>query len=256
VNAGGRGYEQTVNRARGHGDRAGRAVGHAGAVSERSPTLEMTDRTTLRRKRERGDYDRAAAYAILDEAVVCHVGFTLDGTPHIVPMAYARVGDDLYLHGAAGNRMLRQVATGVPVCVTVTLVDGVVLARTAFHHSLNYRCVVLYGTATRVRDAEEIDRATAALLEHMAPGRSADARMPTEAERRKTLFVRLPIAEGSVKVRSGPPLDDPEDLEMDVWAGVIPLALAAGAAQPDPTLPPGVAMPPYAADYPERGPRA
>jgi uncharacterized protein len=256
VNAGGRGYEQTVNQAPAPPrDRAGRSLGHAGVVPERSPTLEMTDRTTLRRKRERGDYDRALAYAVLDEAVVGHVGFVLDGAPHIVPMAFARIDDDMYLHGAAGNRMLRQVATGVPVCVTVTLVDGVVLARTAFHHSLNYRCVVLYGTATRVRDPAEIDRATAALLEHMAPGRSSDARMPTEAERRKTLFVRLPIAEGSVKVRSGPPLDDPQDLAMRVWAGVIPLALAAGPAEPDPTLPAGVAMPPYATDYTERNRR-
>jgi uncharacterized protein len=224
--------------------------------SSGSPALAMTDRTSLRRKRERGSYDRDVANAILDEGIACHVGFVIDGAPHIVPMAYARIGEHLYLHGAAGNRMLRHVAAGAPACVTVTLVDGLVLARSAFHHSLNYRSVVLYGEGTRVRDSAEIDRATAALLDHLAPGRSADARMPTDAERRKALFVRMAIAEGSVKVRTGPPVDDPQDLGLGVWAGVVPLAVAAGAPVPDPTLAEGVAMAPYAASYPGRGSRA
>jgi nitroimidazol reductase NimA-like FMN-containing flavoprotein (pyridoxamine 5'-phosphate oxidase superfamily) len=215
-------------------------------------TLARTERSTLRRKRERGSYDLAAAEAVLDEALVAHVGFDIDGAPHVLPMAHARIGDTLYLHGAAGNAMLRQLTDGVPLCVTVTLVDGIVLARAAAHHSLNYRCVVLYGTAERVSDADEMDRASVALLDHMAPGRAGDARPPDDAERRRTLFVRLPIDEGSLKVRTGPPIDDEEDLDSGIWAGVVPLSLAAGAAEADPALPAAVAVPAYATAYPDR----
>jgi nitroimidazol reductase NimA-like FMN-containing flavoprotein (pyridoxamine 5'-phosphate oxidase superfamily) len=222
-------------------------------MAEPAPTLVQTERSTLRRKRERGSYDLAAAEAVLDEALVAHVGFEIDGTPHVLPMAHARIGHTLYLHGAAGNAMLRRLVDGVPLCVTVTLVDGIVLARAAAHHSLNYRCVVLYGTAARVSDPDEVDRASAALLDHMASGRAGDARPPDDAERRRTLFVRLPIDEGSLKVRTGPPIDDEEDLASGIWAGVVPLSLAAGRAVPDPALAAGTAVPAYAADYPDRG---
>jgi len=218
-----------------------------------APTLDQTERTTLRRKRERGSYDRPAAWAVLDEALVAHVGFVVDGTPHVLPMAHVRIGDTLYLHGAAGNAMLRELAAGTPVCVTVTLVDGIVLARAAAHHSLNYRSLVLYGAATRVDDPDEIDAASAALLDHMAPGRAGDARPPTEAERRRTLFVRVPIGEGSLKARTGAPVDDEEDLGTGIWAGVIPLSVAAGDAEPDPALAPGTPVPAYAAAYARRG---
>lgn len=219
-----------------------------------APTLEITDRSTLRRKRDRGSHDRAEAYAILDEGIVCHVAFVADGEPSIVPMAYARIGDTLYLHGAVANRMLRHVATGTAVCVAVTLVDGLVLARSAIHHSMNYRSVVLYGSGVRTQDADEIDAATAALLEHMAPGRSDDVRPPTDIERATTMFIRFPIQEGSVKVRRGPPIDDEEDLGLDVWAGVVPFAVVAGEGQRDELLSPDVATPPYVSHYPKRAP--
>ena len=219
---------------------------------DRTGTLARTERSTLRRKRERGSYDRAAAEAVLDEALVSHVGFEVDGVPHVLPMAHARIGDTLYLHGAAGNAMLRRLTDAVALCVTVTLVDGIVLARAAAHHSLNYRCVVLYGTAERVTDPEEMDRASAALLDHMAPGRAGDARPPDDAERRRTLFVRLRIDEGSLKVRTGPPIDDEEDLDSGIWAGVVPLSLTAGDAEPDPALAADTAVPAYAAAYPDR----
>ncbi|HXX91727.1 MAG TPA: pyridoxamine 5'-phosphate oxidase family protein [Acidimicrobiales bacterium] len=226
-------------------------------MAEHSPTLSRTlsrtERSTLWRKRERGSYDRALAEAVLDEALVCHVGFELDGWPHVLPMAHARVGDDLYLHGARANRMLRRLAQGAHVCVTATLVDGIVLARAAAHHSLNYRCVVLYGSAVPVTDDDETDRASAALLEHMAPGRAGDARRPDARDRQRTAFVRLAIDEGSVKVRTGPPVDDGEDLALPVWAGVVPLSITAGAPYPDPVLDPAIPTPPYAAAYPTRG---
>jgi len=227
-------------------------------VRDHSPELEITDRSTLRRKRDRGSHDRAEAYAILDEAIVCHVAFVVDDEPCIVPMVYARIDDTLYLHGAAANRMLRLVEGGAPICVEVTLVDGLVLARAAFHHSMNYRSVVLYGVGIRTTDPHEIDAASAALLEHMAPGRSADARRPTATERKATLFIRFPIDEGSVKIRFGPPIDDQEDLDLDVWAGVIPLALVAGTPRRDALLGDAVATPSYVAAYPPRaipGPR-
>jgi uncharacterized protein len=221
-------------------------------MADRPSTLEQTERTSLRRKRERGSYERDLANAVLDEALLCHVGVELDGSPHVVPMVHVRVGDDLYLHGAPANRVLRRVAEGAPLCVTATAVDGVVLARAAMHHSVNYRCVVLYGSGTRVTDDDEIDAASAALLDHMVPGRARDARTPSETERRRTLFVRVAIAEGSVKVRSGPPIDDAEDLGLGVWAGVIPLAVTAGPPEPDTALAAGTPVPVYATTYPPR----
>ena len=190
--------------------------------------LLETSRTTVRRRADRGNFDRALAYAILDEALVAHVGFVVDGRPRVLPMTYGRVDGAIYLHGAVGNAMLRA-SSGADVCVTVTLLDGLVLARAAMHHSMNYRCVVLYGRAERVDDEPEKRRAFDAVVEHSVTGRTAIARPANDVELRKTLVLRVPIDEGSVKVRSGGPVDDPEDLELPVWAGVIPMALVAGA---------------------------
>jgi nitroimidazol reductase NimA-like FMN-containing flavoprotein (pyridoxamine 5'-phosphate oxidase superfamily) len=195
-------------------------------------SLTATARTTVRRRADRGSFDRALAYSILDEAYVAHVGFVVDGMPRVLPMTFGRVGEALYLHGAAGNAMLRA-SNGTEVCVTVTLLDGLVLARAAKHHSMNYRCVVLYGVAERVDDEAEKRRAFDAVVEHSVAGRSAVARPADDAELRATFVVRLPIDEGSVKVRTGGPVDDPDDLDLDVWAGVIPLRVVAGDAIAD-----------------------
>jgi len=194
--------------------------------------LRATERTTVRRRADRGSFDRAAADAILDEAYVAHVGFVVDGSPRVLPMTFGRVDDNLFLHGAVGNAMLRA-TDGAEVCVTVTLLDGLVMARAAMHHSMNYRCVVLYGVAERVDDEAEKRRAFDAVVEHARAGRSAEARPADDSELRKTLVVRVRIDEGSVKVRSGGPIDDPEDLDLPVWAGVIPLTLVAGVPIPD-----------------------
>lgn len=207
----------------------------------------LTDRTRVRRKADRGVHDRAVVDAILDEGLVCHVGFAVDGRPWVVPTAYARVGDAVYLHGATGNHALRALASGAEACLTVTLVDGLVLARSAFHHSINYRSVMLFGVAKRVDDPAEKRRAVDAIVEHVVPGRSADARPPTDEELRATLVVRLPITEGSAKVRTGPPIDDAEDLALPVWGGVIPLTTAAGDPVPDAHN--VVPTPPYATQY-------
>ncbi len=215
--------------------------------------LAPTDRTTLRRKKERGSYDRDVVHAILDEGLVCHVGFSGEGSPFVIPMVYARMGEVVYLHGATGNRMLRSLALGAEVCVTVTLVDALVLARSAFHHSMNYRSVMLLGPATRVEDEEEKRRASMALLEHMVPGRSADTRAPTPEELRTTLVIRVPISEGSAKIRTGGPIDEPDDMGAPVWAGTIPLSLRAGPGVADGELPPGAPDPAYVHVYPPRG---
>lgn len=200
--------------------------------------LTPTDRTRVRRLAERGRYDRATIHEVLDEAYIAHVGFVVDGEPRVLPMTYGRIGDVLYLHGAAGNAMLRA-SSGAAVCVTVTLLDGLVLARSAFHHSMNHRSVVLLGTATKVDDDAEKRRALDAVVEHVLPGRSQVARPTSDAELRKTLVLRLPIEEGSAKVRTGGPADEPEDMDLPVWAGVVPLRLVAGAPvqEPDQRLP-------------------
>jgi hypothetical protein len=190
-------------------------------------------------------------YAILDEGLICHVGVN-DGSPVVTPMAYARVDDRLYLHGAPANRTLRTLASGAQACITVTLLDALVLARSAFHHSMNYRCVMLFGSGCAVEENAEKLEASAALLEHMARGRSADARTPTDSELRATLIVRFPVHEGSAKVRSGGPNDDEDDLTRPIWAGQVPFDLVALPAVPDDGLPEGTVMPPYATDYPSR----
>jgi uncharacterized protein len=194
--------------------------------------LASTDRTKVRRHAERGSFDRATANAIIDEAYIGHVGFIVDGEPRVLPMIHARDGGVLYLHGAVGNAMLRA-SDGAQVCVTITLVDGLVLARSAFHHSMNYRSVVLLGTATKVEDEAEKRRAFDVLVEHVVPGRSAVARPPTDAEVRATMVLRLAIEEGSAKVRTGGPIDEAEDMDLPIWAGVVPLGLVAGEPEQD-----------------------
>lgn len=198
-----------------------------------TPELARTDRTALRRHPERGSHDRAQVEAILDDGYVAHVGFTVAGEPRVLPMAYGRIDDVLYLHGAVGNAMLRA-SDGAPVCVTVTHLDGLVAARSQYHHSMNYRSVVLVGRAEKVTDDEEKAAALAAIVDQALPGRSRVARPASPGEARATLVLRLPIAEGSAKVRAGGPVDEPEDMDLEVWAGVVPLRVVAGAPVQDP----------------------
>jgi nitroimidazol reductase NimA-like FMN-containing flavoprotein (pyridoxamine 5'-phosphate oxidase superfamily) len=210
-----------------------------------SPQLLETDRTKLRRKADRGTFDRAAAHAVLDEAYIAHVGFVVDGAPKVLPMTYGRDGDLLYLHGAVGNAMLRA-SSDADVCVTVTLLDGLVLARSAFHHSMNYRSVVLLGVATKVEDEAEKARAFDVLVEHVVPGRTQTARAASPSELRQTLVLRLPIEEGSVKVRTGDSIDEPDDVGLPVWAGAVPLRLVAGEPVPNADFDPALAPAPEA----------
>jgi uncharacterized protein len=203
-----------------------------------------TPRTAPTRARERVSYDRATVHAVLDEAVLCHVGFVVDGRPVVLPQLHARVGDTLYLHGSTGARALMAARDGgLDVCVTVTLVDGLVLARSAFHHSVNYRSVVVHGTAEVVTDPAEKTAALDALVDAVVPGRTSGTRAPDRRELAATTVLRLPLAEVSVKARSGPPSDDAEDLEGPHWAGVLPLATVPGAPVPAPDLAPGIPAP-------------
>src|SRR4029077_1426609 len=206
-------------------------------------------RTRLVREADRAVYDRAAAYQILDEGFICHVGFVLDGQPFVIPTGYGRVGDNLYIHGSAASRMLRRIDQAVPVCVTVTLLEGLVLARSIFNHSMNYRSVVVLGTAVAVSESGEKLEALRSLSEHILPGRWAESRQPNEKELKATLVMRLPIKEFSAKVRQGPPIDDEEDYSFPTWAGVIPLETVAGAPENDPRLDPKTAVPGYASAY-------
>src|SRR5271154_5225224 len=203
-------------------------------------------RTRLVREADRAVYDREAAYKILDEGFICHVGFVADGQPFVIPTGYGRVGDSLYIHGSAASRMLRRVDEGVPVCVTVTLLDGLVLARSIFNHSMNYRSVVILGTAFAVTDAKEKLESLRLLSEHILPGRWAESRQPNEKELKATLVMRLPIEEFSAKVRQGPPVDDEEDYAFPTWAGVIPLEMVPGRPINDGRLQPGQEAPGYA----------
>jgi nitroimidazol reductase NimA-like FMN-containing flavoprotein (pyridoxamine 5'-phosphate oxidase superfamily) len=208
-----------------------------------------TPRTRLVREADRAVYDRAAAYRILDEGFICHVGFVVDGQPFVIPTGYGRVGDNLYIHGSAASRMLRRVDEGVAVCVTVTLLDGLVLARSIFNHSMNYRSVVILGTALAVNDAKEKLEALHLLSEHILPGRWAESRQPNEKELKATLVMRLPIEEFSAKVRQGPPIDDEEDYAFSTWAGVIPLEMVPGKPVNDLRLDPAREVPAYAKNY-------
>jgi nitroimidazol reductase NimA-like FMN-containing flavoprotein (pyridoxamine 5'-phosphate oxidase superfamily) len=206
-------------------------------------------RTRLVREADRAVYDRAAAYRILDEGFICHVGFVVDGQPFVIPTGYGRVGDDLYIHGSAASRMLRRVDEGVAVCVTVTLLDGLVLARSIFNHSMNYRSVVILGMARAVNDPTEKLEALRLLSEHILPGRWVESRLPNEKELKATLVMRLPIEEFSAKVRQGPPVDDEEDYAFSTWAGVVPLTVVAGEPIDDARLMPGLKAPEYARGY-------
>jgi uncharacterized protein len=206
-------------------------------------------RTRLVREPDRAVYDRAAAYQILDEGFICHVGFVVEGQTFVIPTGYGRVGDNLYIHGSAASRMLRRVDEGIAVCITVTLLDGLVLARSIFNHSMNYRSVVVLGTASAVTDPKEKLEALRLLSEHILPGRWAESRQPNEKELKATSVLRLPIEEFSAKVRKGPPIDDEEDYAFPTWAGVIPLATVAGGPIDDARLLPGVKTPEYARAY-------
>jgi uncharacterized protein len=212
-------------------------------------SFAVTERTTLKRLPQRGSYDRELVYRILDEGFVCHLGFAVDGQPFVIPTAYGRIEDKLYLHGSAASRTVRSMGAGIPVCVTVTLVDGLVLARSAFHHSINYRSVVILGAATLVEAAEEKKMALRAFTEHVVPGRWDDVREPNEQELKGTSVLALPLIEVSAKVRSGPPKDDDEDMNSSVWAGELPLLIAAGAPIDDPQLSAEIRPPAYLTRY-------
>jgi nitroimidazol reductase NimA-like FMN-containing flavoprotein (pyridoxamine 5'-phosphate oxidase superfamily) len=216
------------------------------AVSAHPPS----DRVRIRRRRERGCYEREVVDAILDEALIAHLGIAgTDGQPLVIPTLHARCGDVVYCHGSAASRTLRALAAGTPACLTVTLLDALVLARSAMHHSANYRSVMLLGQATVVTGRDEKLAALEAIVEHIVPGRWADVRWPTENELKATSILALPIEEASAKIRSGPPLDDEEDYSMDVWAGVIPLASGPMPPEADPRLPAAIAAPPYVSGY-------
>ena len=205
-------------------------------------TFDKTARTTLRRIPQNGVYDRAVIEAILDEGLICHLGFVVDGQPFVIPTSYVRAGDKLYIHGSAASRTAETLASGADVCVTVTLLDGLVLARSAFNHSMNYRSVVIFGKATAVVDEAEKLEALRCFAEHIMPGRWDDLRAPKSVELKATLVLSLPLAEASAKVRTGPPSDDPDDMTAPVWAGVLPLALRKGELRPDST---GIEVPLY-----------
>jgi nitroimidazol reductase NimA-like FMN-containing flavoprotein (pyridoxamine 5'-phosphate oxidase superfamily) len=214
-----------------------------------SDPFTPTSRTRLVREPQRAVYDRAAAYKILDEGFICHVGFVVDGQPFVIPTSYGRVGDNLYIHGSSASRMLRSLDQGIPVCVTVTLLDGLVLARSIFNHSMNYRSVILLGRAVAVSNREEKLEALRLLSEHLIPGRWEDSRKPNEKELKATLALRLPITEFSAKVREGDVIDDEEDYAFSTWAGVIPLTTVAGTPEDDSRLLPGQEVPEYARNY-------
>lgn len=211
-----------------------------------------TPRTRLVREAERAVYDREAAYRILDEGFLCHVGFVVDGQPFVIPTSFGRKDDTLFIHGSAASRMLRQLKESVPVCITVTLLDGLVLARSIFNHSMNYRSVIVLGKATLVDDPAEKLEALRLLSEHIIPGRWADSRQPNGRELKATSVLRVPIDEFSAKVRQGPVVDDEEDYSFPTWAGVVPLQMMAGAPINDARLLPGKEVPTYARNYSRR----
>jgi uncharacterized protein len=206
------------------------------------PPLSTTKRTTLHRLSERGRTDRADLYAVLDVGLVCHLGVIMDGYPVVLPTGYGRVGDTLFLHGSSANQALRA-ANGNEICVTVTHLDGLVCARSVFNHSMNYRSATIFGTARLVTDDSRRLEALRAVTEQLVPGQWDHARQPTRKELAATAVLELPLAEASVKVRTGPPHDEPEDYDTEIWAGVLPAQLVFGAAQPDPDLPMGVSVP-------------
>jgi nitroimidazol reductase NimA-like FMN-containing flavoprotein (pyridoxamine 5'-phosphate oxidase superfamily) len=208
---------------------------------------QPTQRTSLRRLPERARYDAETVHSILDEGFICHVAFVVDGQPYALPTGYARIGETLYLHGSTGSRL--GLRPGMDVCVTVTLLDGIVLARSAFHHSFQYRSVMVLGRTELVTDPSEKDAALEALVEHFLPGRSADARAGTRREVASTAVLAVPLEEVSAKVRTGDPKDDEDDYALPVWAGILPLAIVPGDPVPDSRLGPGIAVPAYVKDW-------
>jgi nitroimidazol reductase NimA-like FMN-containing flavoprotein (pyridoxamine 5'-phosphate oxidase superfamily) len=219
-------------------------------VTRAAPAPPPSERVRLRRKRERGRYEREAIDAILDEALIAHLGIVDEhGQPFVVPVLHARDGEVVYCHGSLASRTMRALASGVPACLTVSLIDGLVLARSAMHHSANYRSVMLLGRARAIEDEGEKRRALEAVVEHIVPGRWHDVRPPSIKELAATAVLAIPIEEGSAKVRTGGPLDDEEDYALEVWAGVIPLVSSAGEPRPDERLLAGVTPPPYVRAY-------
>ncbi|MEV4443558.1 pyridoxamine 5'-phosphate oxidase family protein [Streptomyces sp. NPDC049577] len=223
---------------------------------QEQPAYERTERTTPSRYRDRASYDRELVHSILDAGYVCHLGFVRDGAPVVLPTLYGRVGERLYVHGSTGSRPLREAGQaeepGMPVCVTVTHLDGLVLARSAFHHSLNYRSVVVHGTARRVTDEEELTTALDALVNQVVPGRAADSRPASAKELAATAVLRVELSEVSAKVRNAGPGDDEEDLGLPHWSGVVPVTTAYGAPVPADDLAPGIPVPGYLAGLTRR----
>jgi hypothetical protein len=216
-------------------------------MSTESTPLSSTPSTTLRRHRERGQADRAALYEVLDAGLICHLGVVADGAPVVLPTAYGRDGDTLYLHGSSANGAF-WAADGQRICVTVTHMDGLVAARSVFSHSMNYRSAVVFGTATMVKDEDDRWEALRLITDHLIPGRWAAARQPTTKEMAATAVLSLPLTEASVKVRTGMPADDPEDYDLDVWAGVLPISVTFGSPEPDPKMPEEIPVPAHIHD--------
>ena len=208
-----------------------------------------TPRTTLRRKPDRGSHDWETIAAILDEGLICHIAFETDGQPYAIPTNYGRDGRTLYIHGSPASRLLQSLAEGIPMCLTVTLLDGIILARSVFHHSMNYRSVVVLGTARRVDAPDEKLHALEVITDHLVPGRWGDARVPNERELKATLVLRMEIDEASAKVRPGGVSDEPEDMDLPVWAGRLPLSLAVGEPEVDPEVALEQVVPAYIRDY-------
>lgn len=211
--------------------------------------ITQTERTRLRRLPKRGAFDRETVNSILDEAFICHIGFTVDQQPYVIPTAFGRVDDVLYIHGSSASRMLRTLSLGVEMCFTATLIDGLVLARSAFHHSINYRSIVVLGNATLVESNEEKNLALEAITNHIVPGRWADVRWPTELELKATSVLKMPIEEASAKIRTGPPIDDEEDYAMNIWAGILPVELKTGDPIDDDRLDNGSVPPSNITNY-------
>ena len=211
--------------------------------------IPVTDRARVRRLPKRAVYDRDRVYEILDEGLVCHVGFVVGGQPYVIPTGYGRADDRLYVHGSAASRMLKSLSHSLDVCLTITLIDGLVLARSAFHHSMNYRSVVVFGNARLIEDEQEKREALRVITDHIVPGRWKDVREPTVQELRATHVLSLEISEASAKVRTGPPIDDDEDYELPIWGGVLPLRVISGAPLDDGRLIENVEPPEYILNY-------
>ncbi len=218
-------------------------------MSNTEQTMPITPRTQVKRRSQRGNYDRAVIHQILDEGLICHVGFIVEGQPFVIPTAYGRIDDQIYIHGSPMSRMLRSLQLGIEVCITVTLLDGLVLARSAFHHSMNYRSVVIFGTARLVETPAEKMAALKAFTEHIIRDRWSAVRPPTAPELAGTLVLALSLEEASAKLRTGPPVDDEADYALPVWAGELPLRLVADAPINDPWMVPVVAVPDYIQRY-------